>query len=328
MTIEGVTRELLVRYLDTWTPAALHAAKRATFACAFTGPVDVAIAEAALRVFAEFDDLLRGRRLTYVMVAPDLAEAAGRLDAVQAELHTPANLAVHAAAGAPADLLAAALSAAGSTAAPLLVFAQTDTPLVRVASAGRPVELLSIRPGGDWPAQRAALTEAGFSLTAGVEFIDGTPGGGATGRATDRDTTARDTTARSTAAKSTASPALLSFATGSAKSLEAFKNALWSVDEYAGVRYRDPNDADGHVLDISLDPHPGPLRRALLAHLAEAGPRTVTELRHFALTDTVYRAADATKVMHTLVNAGTVTSNGAHGRLAGDVLISPAAKRA
>ncbi len=51
------------------------------------------------------------------------------------------------------------------------------------------------------------------------------------------------------------SPAqLLVFATTSGKSLEGFKDALWAVDEYAGVRYRDPGDPERHLIDISLTP--------------------------------------------------------------------------
>ena len=97
---------------------------------------------------------------------------------------------------------------------------------------------------------------------------------------------------------------LLVFATTSGKSLEAFKDTLWAVDEYAGVRYRDPGDPERHLIDISLTPHPGPLRRELLGHLAEVGEATVTELRTFALTETVYRAADATRVLHALLTPG------------------------
>src|SRR6185312_11354090 len=59
---------------------------------------------------------------------------------------------------------------------------------------------------------------------------------------------------------------LLVYGTTSGKSLEAFKDALWAVDEFAGVRYRDPGDPDRHLIDISLRPHPGPLRREMIAH--------------------------------------------------------------
>src|SRR5258708_4643109 len=148
MPIAEVTRELLVRDLDTWTATALHQARRATFAQAWGGPADIGLAAAALRVFDQFTHRLPGRQPAVVLVAGTQSR-------------------------------------------------------------------------------------------------------------------------------------LLAFATSSAKSLEAFKNCLWAVDEYAGVRYRDPGDPEGHLMDISLRPDPGPLRRELLAHLDAAGGCRVTELRHF-----------------------------------------------
>jgi hypothetical protein len=87
------------------------------------------------------------------------------------------------------------------------------------------------------------------------------------------------------------------------------------------VRYRDPGDPERHLIDITLAPHPGPLKRELLSHLASKGEATVTELRTFALTETVYRAADATRVLHTLLSAGSVTRRPDQGRLGGDVII-------
>jgi hypothetical protein len=48
----------------------------------------------------------------------------------------------------------------------------------------------------------------------------------------------------------------------------------------------------------------------------------VTELRTFALTSTVYRAADATRVLHTMIESGAVTRQPPAGRLGGDVVIS------
>ena len=308
MPTAGVTRELLVRYLDTWTPAALHGAKRATFAQAWAGEPDVDAAEAALRVFAEFADRLRGRRLSMVLVAPSVAAVSARLDAVQKELDTPAGLAVHGIDGAP-DLLGAALKAAGAAGAPLFCAIDTDAqstsdaltsdaaptsvaplPLAAV-SAGRPVELLLATPPGGWSEQRKALRDNGFTLTSGVELVEGE------------------------AAR------LVSFATSSAKSLEAFKNALWALDEYAGVHYRDPTDPHGHLLDISLNPHPGPLRRELLAHLASVGECSVTDLRRFTLTDTIFRASDAVRAVTALISAGTVMRTPERGRLSGDVLV-------
>lgn len=308
MTIAGVTRELLVRYLDVWTPAALHSAKRVTFAYAWSGSdgsadrsqtsdqtePHTATAEAALRGFAEFDDLLRARKLTYLVVGPD-AGVGAHLQRVQADLRTPANLAVHAVDGQPEQLLAAAMTAAGSGGAPLLVYAQVATPVAGLHRAGRPVEQIAVLPAGDWIRQRDTLHANGFALTTGIDFL-----------AADGDA------------------CLVSLATDRANSLDAFKNALWSVDEYAGVRYRDPTDPDGRLQDISLEPHPGPLRRALLRHLDATGPQTVTQLRHFALTETIYRASDATRVISALRHAGAVTSDGPHGRLSGDVVVARA----
>lgn len=308
MGIAGVTRELLVRYLDVWTPAALHSAKRVTFAYAWSGSsgsddrtqagdqgeAHAATAEAALRGLAEFEDLLRARRLTYLVVGPD-AGVGAHLQRVQADLRTPANLAVHTVNGQPEQLLAAAMTAAGSGGAPLLVYAHVATPVAGLHRAGRPVEQIAVLPVGDWVRQREALHANGFTLTTGVEF-----------RAADGDA------------------CLVSLATDRANSLDAFKNALWSVDEYAGVRYRDPTDPDGHLQDISLEPNPGPLRRALLGHLDAAGPQTVTQLRHFALAETIYRASDATRVISALRHTGAVTIDAPHGRLSGDVVVARA----
>jgi hypothetical protein len=112
------------------------------------------------------------------------------------------------------------------------------------------------------------------------------------------------------------------YATGLGKSLEAFKETLWAADEFAGVRYRDPGDPERHLIDISLNPHPGPLRRRLLQHLGAVGAATVTELRTYALTETVYRAADATRVVQGLIAAGSVAREPEHGRLGGDVVIT------
>src|SRR5829696_7699604 len=113
MSIAGVSRELLVRYLDTWAPAALQGAKRATFAQAWAGEPDAELAETALRVFAEFTDRLRGRRLAVVLVAPSASALGAPLAAVQKDLGTPAELAVHAVDATP-ELLDVVLKAAGA----------------------------------------------------------------------------------------------------------------------------------------------------------------------------------------------------------------------
>jgi hypothetical protein len=298
MAISTVTRELLVRYLDTWAPAALHSGRRATFAMGWSDAADLEVAESALRVFGEFADRLRGRRLAIVAVAPEPAGLVQRLDAVQAELGTPAGLSVHTVAGDGVALLPAALTAAGAAGAALLAYldlgAGNADDAFRAVAGGRPAELFTVSAQRPWAEHRGALRAAGFPLTAGVELVG------------------HDGSAR-----------LVAFATSSAKNLEAFKNALWAADEFAGVRYRDPQDPDGHLLDISLNPHPGPLRRELLSHLDAGGERTVTDLRRFTLTETVYRAADTTQALTSLLAAGAVVRRPPGGRLAGDVIIAP-----
>jgi len=285
MSIAGVTRELLVRYLDAWAPAALHGAKRATFVQGWAGEPDAEAAEAALRVFGEFADRLRGRRVAVVLLAPGAPALAKRLP------DPPAELAVHAVDGGP-DLLPAALKAAGAAAAPLLAFLDTEgVPALSAIAAGKPGEVVLSTAAGRWIEVRKALRDNGFTLTAGVELVAG-----------------RD--AR-----------LLAFGTTLAKHMEAYKDELWAVDEYAGVRYRDPTDPDGHAMDIALRPDPGPLRRELLAHLTSAGERTVTELRHFTLTETIFRSSDAVRAVTALVTSGAVTRTPPGGRLSGDVVI-------
>ncbi|MEH0825178.1 MULTISPECIES: hypothetical protein [unclassified Micromonospora] len=287
MSTDTVLRELLVRQLDHWLPGALHRSRWATLALAFPDP---GAAEAVLRVVAEFADRLRGRRLTVLVLGggPDLP---ARLGPVEATL--PTDVAVHVVPG-DASRLPVVLKAAGAAGAPLLTLADAtaDPALLAAAATGRPAELLLAAPA---PAPlRPALTGAGFPLVTEVELVpaDGSP-------------------ARRVA-----------FGTRLDKSLEAFKDALWEVDEFAGVRYRDPEDPAGGLLDIALHPEPGPLRRELLAELARSGPRTVTELRRHTLTATVYRAADTVPALTTLLHSGAVTRDPGHGRLGGAVLIS------
>jgi hypothetical protein len=298
---DDVVRELLVRRLDAWGPAALHRSRRACFLQAYDGPPGD-LPAASLRVFDEFTDMLRGRRLTALVVAPSAEELRPALDTVHRELDSPSGLAIHAMPG-DVGAVPVAVKAAAATGAPLLAYLDASTggppspgALAAVAT-GKPAEVLLVlgaaaRAGFD---HRVALREAGFALVADVELVAGPV------------------------------QLLVAFATGSDKSLEAFKDAMWAVDEYAGVHYRDPRDPEAHLLDISLRPHPGPLRRGLLAHLASAGARSVTDLRRFTVTETVYRSSDANPVITALLAAGLVTRSPEAGRLSGEVLIAPAA---
>jgi len=302
-SLADVKREILVRHLEAWAPAALHRARCATYAHGYAdaGP---GLAEAALRVFAEQSDLVRGRELTMVAVGEELTEVGRRLAAVQQEAGAAAGLTVQTVAGGTDARLGVALQAVGAARVPLLGFldatAASGPPAAATVAAlavGKPAECVIVLPAAGYAADeyRSGLRAAGFPLVAAVELAVGEEPG-----------------------------QVLIFATTSGKSLEGFKDTLWAVDEYAGVRYRDPGDPERHLIDISLNPHPGPLRRELLGHLAEVGEATVTELRTYALTETVYRAADATRVLQALLTAGSVTRRPEHGRLGGDVLIAPA----
>ncbi|MFI5906679.1 hypothetical protein [Dactylosporangium sp. NPDC051541] len=282
MSIRAVTRELLVRCIDTWAPGNLHAPHGAAFLYASARGLDHDAAEAAVRAFGEFGDRLR-RPLTLLFVAPGIASLSSRLADVQREIGTPAEMAVHVVPGGNVPAVVKAAGAGGGT-----LLAMVDDSIAKTFKAA---VVLLVGASGTWPTQRQELRAAGLDLTAGVELVDG------------------------------ADEQLIGFGTRSAKSLESFKGELWALDEYAGVRYRDPRDPEGHLMDISLDPNPGALRRELLQHLT-AGPLTVTDLKRYALTDTVYRAADAQKVIAALLHAGAVHRTPETGRLGGDVLIS------
>jgi hypothetical protein len=281
--IATVKRELLVRHLEAWAPAALHRARRVVYAHGYADADGGATLAAAVRVLTDQADFVRGRELSMVATGRDLAPVA-------------TSFAVHTIAGDTDAMLPVGLKAIGAQRVPVLGFLDGASAGVAPApatvaalTAGKPAEVLMVLPPGTSPDPY----RAGWPLFAQVEL-----------------------------AVSEAPGELLIFGTTTGKSLEGFKEALWAVDEFAGVRYRDPGDPDRHLIDISLSPHPGPLRRELLAHLAEVGSATVTELRTYALTETVYRAADATRVLHALVDAGTVSRRPPAGRLGGDVVIS------
>jgi hypothetical protein len=339
--IAAVKRELLVRHLQAWAPSALHRGRRAVYAHGWADLDGGRAAEAALRVFTEQTDLVRGREMSMMALAADGTAVQQLLGQVQQDAGAAAGLVVHTVPGPTDERLAVALKAIGAVRVPLLGFldaSAADAPPARATVAalgvGKPAEVLLVlapdvlsrlaaadadpavgdrffggpgwRAVADVPSEqrrawlveryRVALHEVGFPLTAAVELV----------------------------AADDAAGELVVLATTSGKSLEGFKEAMWAVDEYAGVRYRDPGDPEEHLIDISLTPHPGPLRRELLAHLAAVGSCTVTELRTFALTETVYRAADATGVIGALVTSGAVTREPEHGRLGGDVTIAPA----
>jgi hypothetical protein len=297
MSVAAVKRELLVRHLEAWAPAALHRGRRVAYAHGYADADGGAAAEEAVRVLADQPDLARGRELSMVAIGADLAPIEERLKRVQQEAGAAAGFTVHAISGGTDSRLAVGLKALGAQRVPLLGYldaSASEPPAVTTVAAltaGKPAEVLLILPAG----ASADAYRAGWPLFTEVELATGEEAG-----------------------------QVLAFGTTSGKSLEGFKDTLWAVDEFAGVRYRDPGDPERHLIDISLTPHPGPLRRELLAHLGSTGPATVTELKTFALTNTIYRAADAVRVLHNLIESGTVTREPEHGRLGGDVVVSAA----
>jgi hypothetical protein len=293
-----VKRELLVRYLDGWAPAALHGTRRATY---LDGYATGASAEAVLQVFGEFTDLLARHALAVVLVGADATALTAEVARVRGRVPTPAGVTIQIVPRPEGGRLPVIPAPAGS---PVLAYLDAtagqeppDVAAVAELLAGGRSEALLVLDGHDSAdlveEHRAALRGTGNTLVTCVEMVSGD------GRAE-----------------------LLFFATPSAQRLEVFKDALWAVDEYAGVRYRDPRDPGHALLDISLTPHPGPLRRALLGHLGAAGMRTVAELRRYALTETVYRAADVARALTALLAAGAVSRDPAKGRLTAEAQIS------
>jgi hypothetical protein len=170
------------------------------------------------------------------------------------------------------------------------VFAYLDAlpgGLLAALGGARAAELmLTLGPGPDAEETRRSLLAAGFRFAVVIELV------------------ADDGQVQR-----------LFYATSAVRSLERFKDALWAVDEYAGVHYRDPRVTDHPLLDISLEPHVGPLRRALLARLASGGEDTVARLREYVLSDTLYRPADVNRALTPMLAARQITREPEKGRL-------------
>ncbi|MEV6690934.1 hypothetical protein AB0M35_05610 [Micromonospora sp. NPDC051196] len=245
---------------------------------------DARPAEIALRVVGERTDRLRGCRLTVLVLADGTEDLPARLGAVEAQL--PPQVAVHLMPGAPGRL-PVALRAAGAAGAPVLSYLAAEgtvDPVALTAAATGRPAEALVRSGTD-ASLRPALADAGFPLATEVELAD-------TGER-------------------------IAFGTGSDRNLEALKESLWA----AGADLRDP---DGVPLRPDSQVDIAPLARALLAELARHGPRTVTELRRYAVTATAYRAVDALRALTGLLDEGQVSRTPEQGRLAGDVLVTAA----
>ncbi|TCB92114.1 hypothetical protein E0H26_24365 [Micromonospora zingiberis] len=241
-------------------------------------------AETALQLVGEYADRLRDCRVTVLVLADGTEDLPARLGAAESQL--PPQVTVHLMPGAP-GALPVALRAAGAAGAPTLCYleaADRIDPVALSAAAIGRPAEVLVLAGAHTPL-RPELADAGFALVTEVELTD-------TGRR-------------------------IGFGTGSDRSLEALKESLWTV----GVRLRDP---EGGPLAAPPETSTEPLARALLAELTRHGPRTVTELRRYAVTTTAYRAVDALRALTGLLDAGQVSREPADGRLGGDVLVTAA----
>ena len=267
----AVTREVLVRYLDAWTPVVLRSHRRATYIEAGHG----VFAADALRVFGEFADKLAGHHLDVVL-----------LRASTDGLSAPPGLSVRSVRD-PAEL-----TVTGPMLAHLDSQALDEPELWRLVAAlapGKAREVLLTLPRA--PAERVSayrtrLHEAGLRNAVAVELAD-----------------------------AAGNIRLLLFGTADDKHLGIFKNELWSVDEFAGIRYRDPRDAEHTPVDISLTPQLHPLRQALLAELARRGSCPVADLQRHTLRETIYRPEDAVRTLTAAAAAGAIDREPPKGRI-------------
>src|SRR5690606_724672 len=110
----AVKHELLVRYLDAWTPAVLHGHRRVTYVESPAGESAVA----AARVFGEFADVLTGRALVMLLGPSPPEPLLRRIDDVLAEYGRPEGLTVQ-----PYDgPMVPALQQAGAVGTPTFAF--------------------------------------------------------------------------------------------------------------------------------------------------------------------------------------------------------------
>lgn len=104
---------------------------------------------------------------------------------------------------------------------------------------------------------------------------------------------------------------LLQFATNHPRGLERFKDSLWRADPIAGARFRDPNDPEQMLLDLTPERSVAPLRRLLEDHLRSCpgGSATYGELHDFVFERTFYRKPDVAPAVNELLERGLATSD-------------------
>jgi len=129
---------------------------------------------------------------------------------------------------------------------------------------------------------RATLAEAGFRYLLDFELIDARGGS-----------------------------LYLVFGTNHSRGVEKMKDSLWEVDPVFGVGFRDPRDEGQETLFELTDPHLAPLTRLLHRRisLAAADGVRVSELRDFALYETVFRPQHVIRALEPLRQRSLIESD-------------------
>ncbi|MFY1625468.1 three-Cys-motif partner protein TcmP [Micromonospora sp. WMMD735] len=116
----------------------------------------------------------------------------------------------------------------------------------------------------------------------------------------------------------------LVFGTNSDRGFEKMKDAIWRVDPYQGVGYRDPRDPNQETLPIRPEPQLGPLRRLILGHLTTLPGQkaSLDDLRRFTLHKTMFRPGQTLSAVRLLIDEGSVAAEPPGKRLTGSSQIS------
>jgi hypothetical protein len=115
----------------------------------------------------------------------------------------------------------------------------------------------------------------------------------------------------------------LVFGTNSERGVQKMKAAMWGVDPYHGVGYRDPRDPARETLAIEPTPQTAALRRLLLERLDAMPGRVAStdQLRRFVLLETIYRPEQTLKAVQRLMGDGVVEQRD-RARLTGDSVVA------
>jgi hypothetical protein len=96
----------------------------------------------------------------------------------------------------------------------------------------------------------------------------------------------------------------LVFGTDSLLGVEKMKDAMWSVDKVRDQRFRDPRDLSQLTFEaIDSDPDLALLSQQLLARL-QAGPKSLEDLKGYALRETMFKKAHTDPAVRRLEVAG------------------------